>query len=122
MQGIVESVKKDKDGVCYVTMKTPYGTLAGAWDGSPPAPASTVHVELDFDLESVDQSDQSSYLVSSAMPGKLTMRGISELWMDGVLDVRVGTSLVQVELEAPIEPGNWLLVQGRDLKLYDTNP
>jgi hypothetical protein len=121
MQGIVESVKKDTDGVCYVSLKTPHGTLAGAWEGSPPEPASTVHVELDFELESVDESDQASYLVSSSMLGKLTMRGVSELWMEGVLDLRVGTSLVQVELDEPIKPGSWLLVQGRGLKLYDMN-
>lgn len=121
MQGTVESVKKGTNGVCYVSLKTPHGTMVGAWDGSPPAPASSAHVELDFDVESVGKSDQASYSVSSPVPGKLTMRGVSELWMDGVLDMRVGTSLVQVELERPVEPGNWLVVQGRGLKLYDAN-
>jgi hypothetical protein len=121
MLGIVESTWAKDGGSRYVSLRTQWGTLIGLWDGPPPVAAASADVELDFEPERIEESSEGAFCVASPAPGRILLCGVSELCSNGVVDIRLGTSLVQVEATRPIPAGRWLTVQGRDLKMYDTN-
>lgn len=122
MKAIVTSISPSEAGQQIVSLMTEYGTLAGLWDGSLPEPSTTVHVELEFIPESIGaEVESASYSARSPVPTAVLLTGVVESWSDGVLNLRVGPSLVQVECIEEHESGGWLTVRGHDLKFFDTN-
>ena len=120
MKALVVGVQPSESGV-IVSLKTEYGLLSGGWDGTLPAMNETVHVELEFDADEVRPSPQHSFTVSSPTPKVVSLTGIVESYHEGLLDLRLGTSLVTVETANPPPIGSWVVVRGSHLTFFDTN-
>lgn len=122
MKAIITNILKDDSGEQITALLTDYGTLIGDWDGPIPEPSSTVYVELEFTPERVAEvSGTNSYLACSPFPKEVQLVGLAESWRDGVLDLRVGDSLVQVEWMEEPSSGSWLSITGHALRFFDTN-
>ena len=122
MKATVTSIAPNGEGQLVVSLATDYGTLVGHWDGSLPQPSSTVHVELEFIPESINaESENASYSAKSPFPSGVLLVGVAESWSNGVLFLKVGPSLVQVECMDERASGRWLAVRGHALRFFDTN-
>jgi hypothetical protein len=122
MKGTILDSAVSTDGVRSVTVATDYGVLIGVWNGESPSLKATVFFELEFDPDPVPVPDfKTEFTATSPSPGNVVLVGMAEAWHDGVLDLRIGPALVQVE--APDAPtcGRWFAVKGRRLILFDTN-
>lgn len=122
MKGIVINLPKPNAAAQLVELLTEYGTLQGLWDGPLPPLSATVHVELEFELDGeVVESVDGSFCSRSPNPKAIALVGIAEAWNDGILDLRVGQSLVQIEMPHAPPLGHWLIAKGHELRICDMN-
>lgn len=91
-----------------------------------PRQGSTYDVELKMPLvawgEQIFLSDLSRPRITLANDQLLITSQIERVDSAGVLELRIGESVVLVETTGvPAEPGNWVDIRLPELDLYDTN-
>ena len=122
MKATVLHLASSAAGQVLVTLQTAHGLLTGLWQGPLPEVSAPLVVELDFELDADPVAAGESHPIAhSPAPGALELTGQVEEWSDGVLLLRVGSSLVQVETPQAQEHGAWITMRGRDLRIFDAN-
>jgi hypothetical protein len=121
MKGVIlDSVALGKDAHS-VSVSTDYGVLHGLWNGGVPRQKSEVYFELEFNPETdFEIKFKEEFASFSPVFGNVVLVGKVEAWSGGVLDLRIGPALVQVEAPDAPQCGKWLAVRGRDLVLFET--
>lgn len=120
MEGTVLAMSVSAKGHRSISVKTDYGVLRGIWCGATPNLNATVFFELEFESDLVT-GHKAGFTAVSPIPGDVLLAGIAEAWHSGVLDLRIGKALVQIELPNPPECGSWFAVKGHCLMLFDAN-
>lgn len=122
MRGTIIEFSTASAGQHCATVQTDYGVLNGVWDGEIPGLGATVFFEVEFDPDQTTSvGGHVDFAATSPYPNEVSLVGIVEGWIDGVLDLRVGTSIIRVDLPFAPPHGGWLAVNGRQLRLFDTN-
>jgi len=122
MKGTVTALNATPEGEQIASVETDYGVIVGVWEGQTPSLYSTVFVEIEFEPEPDPVAGgQSNFTATSPARKGVLLTGIAETWHDGVLDLRIGPSLVQVELSSAPPIGHWLTVKGDHLRIFDSN-
>ena len=126
MQIRVTRVEQRHGGDCFVHFETPHGQAVGRWAGQRPVEGARYVVDVEVaECLSVGRTlltipPNGSAKVTSSNANTILIQGIVErAWPEGVLSLRVGRTLIDVEADQLIDEGKWVLAECREIRLHD---
>jgi hypothetical protein len=117
-----------RHGGCLAHFRSDHGDAVGRWSSpTPPVTGSPYRVDVEVaEFLTVGQSlltlPTGPARVTTTSSNTILIQGVVErAWPEGVLSIRVGDALIDVETDRLVAPGKWVLAECREIRLYNVN-
>jgi len=124
MQATIEKIENYSEGI-LVRFATEYGEGFGIWNGNKrPVEKDAYNIELDITDtlkwgKDVVLSKNNGFKIAVTESAIILTGKVEKLYSDGMVDFRLGTSLIQLELEGKGIPiGKFVDVKTNDIEVY----
>ena len=124
MRAIIEKIETYSEGI-LVQFVSEYGVGFGIWNGNKkPVEKADYNIELDITDtlkwgKDVELSKNNSFKIVTTEGAIILTGKVEKIYGDGMIDFRLGSSLIQLELEGKGIPlGKFVDVKTNDIEVY----
>lgn len=120
MKAIVLKVEQIEESQIIVELQTEFGNLSGFFHGDVPQVLATVNIEIEFEtLTYRSEVEPKEFSVRSPSVGEIELVGQVDSWIGALAYLRIGPSLISIDMQDQPIIGSWIFVTGKGLKFYD---